>query len=189
MGPHGPQFFFRLLAPVLLSAFGSGCFFGFGPGSFFCLGLRIYFRPDVFSASRYLSKGGSAPPRAPNLLGSRWVPWHPVGPPGETGGVPRDLGGLGGPSPPRKKERYLILQPRFQARSKQCGGLYFLLVAPPRRTSPPAGEARVACCIGALRAIAVCVERVLFGGTNLLLVAPPRRTSPPAGEARVACCM
>ena len=43
--PWATRFFFRLLASVLFAAF--------GPGSFFCFGLRIYFRLDVFSASRY----------------------------------------------------------------------------------------------------------------------------------------
>ena len=69
MGPHGPRFFFRLFAPVLFSAF--------GPSSFFCFGLRIYFRPDVFSASRYLSP--------------LW-PWAPPGAPGDENWGPASLG-------------------------------------------------------------------------------------------------
>ena len=40
---------------------------------------------------------------------------------------------------------------KFQAGAKQCGGVNLLLVAPPRRTSPPAGEARVACYEWAFR--------------------------------------
>ena len=38
MGPHGPQFFFRLLPPVLFSAFGPGSFFGFRPPVLFSAG-------------------------------------------------------------------------------------------------------------------------------------------------------
>ena len=56
MGPHGPRFFFRLLAPVLFSAFGPGSFFNFWQNPYFNRRQPRY----ILTAARYNSVCRSA---------------------------------------------------------------------------------------------------------------------------------